>query len=58
MGFTEPKCYSIYGDPLNGVIALKGNKFYNKEYAKREGIGFSSEFIWEKVGIVVIYSDL
>ena len=61
MGFTEedefdmpavvslPKCYSIYGDPLNGVcispnngqcIALKGNRFYNKEYAKREGIGF------------------
>ena len=44
-----PKCYSIYGDPLNGVcispnngqcIALKGNEFYNKEYAKREGIGF------------------
>ena len=40
VGFTEPKCYSIYGDLLNGVIALKGNKFYNKEYAKREGIGF------------------
>ena len=54
MGFTEedefdmpavvslPKCYSIYGDPLNGVcispnngqcIALKGNRFYNKEYS-------------------------
>lgn len=40
VGFTEPKCYSIYGDLLNGVIALNGNKFYNKEYAKRKGIGF------------------
>ena len=46
---SNPKCYAIYGDPINGLcispnngqcLAIPGNKFYKKDAAKKDGISF------------------